>query len=338
MTDVMPGRIPPASTEDPVESDRQGIAAFNRAVGALDPAMVDVAIASAREAFGPIPAPICEVSATADLLALDLQRAVQRRVRRLYTWLGAALVVFGVTNLFEYAVVAYVVALGVLALVVYRFRRAREEDRFLDYRALAEGLRVLGWWRAAGIEASAAERYPGRHQEAIGWVRAAVAAIERAAGSSGAALPDVGRVRSRWVRDQAEYFRRKSDQVRGAARRWDRVLGVAVALSIAVAIGYAATLMLFDAAGTLAGPRFQSMLGVIAGVGVTAQAYQTKQGYAELANQFRLMHRLFEQADQDLEARPGRAREILLRLGDEALQENTEWLAYHRRHPVELVT
>src|SRR5206468_751545 len=70
----------------------------------------------------------------------------------------------------------YLGLLAVTYLTFLRVRRLGHQPRFLDYRALAEGLRVQFYWRLSGLTDSAADHYLRRQKGELDWIRAALRA------------------------------------------------------------------------------------------------------------------------------------------------------------------
>jgi hypothetical protein len=93
---------------------------------------------------------------------------------------------FALIDLDDAAVVGFVVFLAIAAWLVWGSATRRLEDRFLDSRALAEGLRVLGFWRGVGISRNVSDGYLAKHLAAVDWIRVALVLVET---ETGPALP-----------------------------------------------------------------------------------------------------------------------------------------------------
>ncbi len=62
--------------------------------------------------------------------------------------------------------------LTAIAMLIYRRAKRRDyQNRYQDYRGLAEGLRVQFFWRLAGVDECVADHYLGRHRHELQWIR-----------------------------------------------------------------------------------------------------------------------------------------------------------------------
>ena len=137
-------------------------------------------------------------------------------------------------------------------VVVLANRRAWHR-KYLDYRALAEGLRVQGYWYRVGLSLTgdaefARDNFLQKQDVELSWVRD----VMRSVGVEAALSPHpvspqaLGQVIREWVGDaqhggQVEYYRRKAAQ-RARTHRLTELLGSA---SLCVGIGISIVLALF---------------------------------------------------------------------------------------------
>jgi hypothetical protein len=113
-------------------------------------------------------------------------------------------------------VVFLVASVGCWALS-FRFKW---QDKYQDYRALAEGLRVQFFWRLAGLKSSVSDYYLSKQKSELEWVRRAINNCELVSrlaepdhhsppsGQSAAARSQKAQelVRRHWVENQAAFF------------------------------------------------------------------------------------------------------------------------------------
>ncbi len=154
--------------------------------------------------------------AAADLYARHYQRTT-RLVLRL-TLLFAALLALT----FElYAEVlpwralpmSYLAAFASLTVILLWQRKRDVQGRYLDYRALAEGLRVQFYWRLAGLPDSASSSYLRKQLDELRWIREALRAAA-ALPPPQAAHPELAL--KYWVGGQATYY---ADRARSQRHR-----------------------------------------------------------------------------------------------------------------------
>jgi hypothetical protein len=306
--------------------------------GAAAELLPDIAAASAGERT------LASAFATADLLARHYQRLTRGVLR--FTLLFAALLAL----IFElYAEVlpwralpaGYLAAFASLtALLLWQGRRD-VQGRYLDYRALAEGLRVQFYWRLAGLPDSASSSYLRKQLDELRWIREALRAA--------AALPPPRTAHAdlalqHWVGGQAAYYADRAQSQRRRLHLFER------GSRLFMGAGLAATALLvvfWSRLETL--PVWHRWLVVLMGfapigaalwetyaerLGLRAQVNQ----YARFAGIFRRARRFAERLERD-PSRHDRQHALiaLLReLGREALMENGDWVLLLRERPIVL--
>jgi hypothetical protein len=219
---------------------------------------------------------------------------------------------------------------------------ARLQSKHLDYRALAEGLRVQYFWRLAGLDDSAADHYLQRQKGELSWIREALRACHltcrmptRHGASTSEEVPQrMHEVRRGWIQDQLAFFQRtarRNDRMArrlGGASKWLLRAGLALAAINAMLVPGAALIVLTGMA-----PVAAALLHV----------YNRHRALAEDARRYASMSALWTAADlvmnrllraEDLPA----CLEVVRELGRETLAENGEWLLLHRQRPLEVPT
>lgn len=285
----------------------------------------------------------------ADGLAIHYQRRVNLSLRATY---GLAVVMGLVFLLYsEYYDQRYLV-LGFLALffsgVALHIIGANRDwhRKYLDYRALAEGLRVQLFWNLSGVVDSgsvdfAYDNFLQKQDVDLGWIRHVMrlASLQRDRGRT----PDpawVSWVVAQWVGEpvqgqgQLAYYSRK--QLANTSRyRRTRILG-----SLSLWIGILIAVLLFFLGGEELAEQRQVLLilmGVLPLVAGIWDAYSHKKAEKELIKQYRFMHLVFSKARRLLDESNDIVfqRLVLKALGQAALDEGAEWLLMHRERPPE---
>jgi len=110
----------------------------------------------------------------------------------------------------QWMVLAYLVAL-LAAFAVHRwaFGYLRCDERYLDYRALAEGLRVQLFWLIAGQETKVSDHYLLHQATELGWIRVTLRNIALMTSPSADAHNELAwfsEIRQRWLENQRNYF------------------------------------------------------------------------------------------------------------------------------------
>jgi len=282
--------------------------------------------------------------ATADLLARHYQRLTRAVLR--FTLLFAALLALT----FElYAEVlplralpaGYLAAFASLtALLIWQGRRD-VQGRYLDYRALAEGMRVQFYWRLAGLPDSASSSYLRKQLDELRWIREALRAA--------AALPPPATAHPElalqyWIGGQASYYADRAHSQRKRMHLYER------GSQLFMGAGLLATALLvvfWNRLETL--PLWHHWLVVLMGFAPIGAAlwetYSERLGLRAQVNQYARFAGIFRRARRfadRLDRHPTRhdrhqALVALLReLGREALMENGDWVLLLRERPIVL--
>jgi hypothetical protein len=215
------------------------------------------------------------------------------------------------------------------------------DNKYFDYRALAEGLRVQIFWRIAGLRDSVADHYLRKQRNELDWIRNAIRAgrILVATGedaripelSSGKMGEQLRLVLRNWVMDQVEYFQRAALGPDKANHRM-KILGHGLYL-VSLALAFLKVRYPFPDKLTIVMPL---ILAIAALVGVYAKIM----AFSEHAKRYRWMNMLYENARCSLNrlmkaGRYAEAQNLLRELGREALIENSDWVLLHRDRPLE---
>ena len=269
-----------------------------------------------------------------------------------------ALALFAVAafNLVSNTPLASWVYLGVtlaMLILTIRIRLFSVDNRFLEYRCLAEAMRTLFFWRSAGIARPVWLAYLSRQAGVVHWIRHAVRTVEfcqdcrlsqlKAGGL--AVLPGVPFVKTAWVEDQGKWFLKKELQHAQSVRIWKWIERGAIITSFIVATALA-LLALGDlwnsyvVASKNYGDPWQVGLGFFAAGGLAARGYLSRRAHLELTKQYASQRQIFETASRMLDDPKSdwKPEEILEKLGDEALQEQSEWVWLRHTKPFEVPT
>jgi hypothetical protein len=256
----------------------------------------------------------------------------------------------GLTGLQAFFMIGCPLLMG-LAVLIHRGARARNyQDKYQDYRGLAEGLRVQFFWRMAGIDQCVADHYLGRHRWELDWVRnacrASLTAAEYPLGKMDPAIARI--VGARWIDDQCHYFERAT---RAQSRRLvglERIVTLFFRLSVLVMAGIAGLLAIgwFHPFPTVtymleeSEPYYGLALLVITMTAVVAGLIHNYIVTLALPTQVRMysrMTRLYRRHGLRFATAQGDDRLAdLFTLGCEALSENGAWVTTHRDRPLEV--
>lgn len=288
----------------------------------------------------------------ADWLAEHFHRRVLLALRGIHVLaalMGIAFVAYAHLpgNLFNLdPLIDVFVALFAAGVLLDRLDKKREWHRkYIDYRALAEGLRVQRYWSRAGVSAGdstafAHDDFLHKQDVEIGWIRNVMRAASLQATVSGDSGPmALGAVIDDWIGapddgGQLGYYARKSverSRMHHAARRVVLVcLWTGMAFGAVLAVFHRALAPDVDAV-------LVAVMGMLAIIAAARESYSYRKADKELVEQYRCMRDLFAAARRAVDGQPDpRAqRNVLRALGQAALAEHAQWALMHRARPLE---
>jgi hypothetical protein len=249
---------------------------------------------------------------------------------------------------------------GILTTVVLYIlaRKYNYENRYQDYRALAEGLRVQEAWFGAGLSDDSVDAsYLRMQQSELQWIKMALSCTylltrDEAAEAQGTPAEPVCR---EWIEGQWSFFKKQR------AKQLARQSLVTLMRNITLGIGFlffagASLLQLVSLPsfpghdGALAGlltwtqehlPLIQTAqtvpIAIAALVGSLLWQYAEKRSYGSNASRYQRMFVVFDRARERLRESGDNveaARGIVRKLGQESLIEHADWLLVRRDHPI----
>jgi len=308
---------------------------------------IDDGTSAAHDATPAQPSPAALFRA-ADWLAIHFQKRVLLAMRVIYLVafvMGVAFTMYD--NLPEQDEMLFVfLFLFATGIVVSAIARRRGWHRkYLDYRALAEGLRVQCYWRRAGISLTgdpefARDSLMQKQDIELGWVRN----VMRSAGLFAQAWPErqdetaLRGVIDEWVGDATHgelgYYRVRTEQ-RERSHRINEAIGAMCLLAgifISVVLAVLVHRLSVDAKNNLI-----VVMAVFSIFAAVREAYSFRKADRELIRQYRFMERVFGNARTALDKAEDadEQREILRALGEASLAEHVEWAVMHRQRPLE---
>jgi len=341
---------------------------FNRDIAEIGPRVADGRETSKGYLFpaeeqAALPKPLeflLDRFALADQLAQWWQR-ISGRV--LLAILG---LIFLTVTLFEcYAHVApgrvslllgYPLLFGIGLLVVWQVRQWRVYNRYLDYRALAEAMRVHLFWKIALLPESAADYYLRNSRGQLDWIRAALRNWTVQSGEHDCRIacprnspPDAAtllQVRSRWMEDQRRFFEKSTGRDRHNAHLCHQSARWFLGISLAATVVQSCRLLWAWNQGEPLGHDglTHALIMVVAMGGVLAglcHEYLEKRLFEKQARSYGWMASLYGTALRRFDplvkkGELAKAQSLIRELGREALAENADWVIYHREREPEM--
>jgi len=309
----------------------------------------------------------CRLYAIADALAQGWQIQFARDWFHIYVWALFAFLCFvffaNVGAFSNLLLILYVLGFLGIVFVVARAHVERHQGRFLDYRALAEALRVAMYWRILGIASpngdarnslppgvhgTIADAYPIKQPSELAWVKIALRALELIEPGDGATvkgqLDATGHAVARhgWVQGQYAYFRTRGYRLK---RHADIISAHGLMLAASAPLVIVPIVLAFTSpapVGTESALRTILLIasGLLPGIGSIMNEYSERIALAARARQYDRMRMLFERAGELLpeqieQSNAALTRAIYLELGQEAMRESAEWVSTYRQRPIQ---
>jgi hypothetical protein len=281
---------------------------------------------------------------SADILASYFQKFTYRTFVAIFTCVFAAAFFFDIyAHVFDTKVIlsAYLSSL-LLAFLWYRTAKRKEyQTKYLDYRSLAEGLRVQFFWEYAGIRDSAGDYYLRKQKSELDWIRYALRTVAipsedisftRRDQVSESQYDRFGLILIHWVKDQAGYF------PRAMKRDHKKLYKLELAINFFFTLGIALAMLQLSAEP-------QHFLTVAIGLAPIIAAllggYIERNALLGHIKQYERMGNLFSHAHFWLgklmtDGKRHEVLEFIVELGKEALSENGDWMLLHRERPLEV--
>ncbi len=283
----------------------------------------------------------------ADWLAIRYQKRVLFTLRA--THLCAVLTGFAYLSYTDLQrvpllIVAILGLMGTATVVSKVANRGAWHRKYLDYRTLAEGLRVQFYWAAAGVTSGnvtkfAHDNFLQMQDPDLGWIRN----VMRVAGTECDATPARDQAglefaEREWIGSEQDgqlgYYRRKVAERLARNEITQRIVRLGL---VTTAIALASLLFVGSQIPDEVGTPVAYLMGcVLLMVGVR-QSYAKSTAESELIKQYEFMQRTFHNARRRLDAAESDAdrRHILKILGDAALEEHAEWILMHRERAID---
>jgi hypothetical protein len=285
----------------------------------------------------------------ADWLAIHFRQRVVLALRA--TYIVAAMMGIAFTfyahlpgnNSLIYGFLALFATGGFVAMLA---RRRGWHRKYLDYRALAEGLRIQSCWRRAGIVASADHEFAHdnflqKQNIELGWIRN----VMRAASLYPSSHPEepgeasLREVIAEWVGEtgrsgQLHYYEAKTAEREGLHHLTETVGRISLWGGVVISVFLAVFALRLGEETKVTLVTLMAVLSIIAAV---REAYAYRKADRELMRQYCFMQRIFTSARGALDRTndPAQQRAILLALGEAALTEHAEWTLMQRERQVE---
>ena len=238
---------------------------------------------------------------------------------------------------------AMILVCGLMFLVAWlvqrRGKRSACHRRYLEYRTLAEGLRVQAFLRYAGSELLVSDILSWSEQAESGWIAAALKAAVIGAKPYG-----VHGIREPWVEQQRQYHSRAAQKAKRAFLTSNRIVKTALWISIALYLSVLVFELIWGdllpfGAGVSDADRYRMLTKLLLG-GVSAATlfisnYYGRLSLSRVTSDCEKMERFYAAVSNRID-RNGQTDDLLLLLAREELVENGNWCSYQRDNSADL--
>lgn len=307
---------------------------------------------------------IRDVFGYADALAIQNQKPVHRTIMILPISAVLAFFFFGAFDELwskSFVLLLFPVILGFGYVYFLKINKKNHETKYLDYRVLAEGLRVQFFWKYISSPENAHESYQRKYKGEVGWIAQAIrneslsVNIEQLLPNAGDKCSVLETVRIHWVEDQKTYFEKKVKKNKLESARQERTTKrffIAAFLFVLVLFVMKAVDLYKDGSFVnimdMADIKEWGIYSVILvlvdtclAIGAGYQAWVEKRAFADEVKQYQRVESLFTRGSSVIkelleENKHKEAEKVLIEIGKEALTENGDWLMLQRSRPLEM--
>jgi len=231
--------------------------------------------------------------------------------------------------------IAIVAVLGIMFLIFNFSGRWKNHKKYIENRMLAEAFRIQFFWNMSNLNEPVSKYILRVYKSELGWIKHILnsAYVFTYENNTIENLNNLMKVKTHWIENQKEYFLRKVNDYENQKKMFDIIsyvfLFIAIIVLFAIFIvnqinsehAWLKGLIIFDT--------------VVFGVFGLTKGYYEKRGYDQISNQHVLMQTIYKTADEQINAimksdlpseiKYKKIQELLLIIGEEALNENGYW-------------
>lgn len=228
-----------------------------------------------------------------------------------------------------------VVCLVLILALFYLNKYAKKEkshEKYLEYRVLAESLRVQHFISIANIKTHVSDILPWFTKTGIPWVYEVLLELPKVN------VTEKKSIINCWIRDQIEYHRQSYIKSRKQKERDDKIEKIVLIITI---IFYIATLIFelymllyspFDSvAANWNRAALKIIIGTMSAVTIFLGNYYGKMSLSSKIEEHRRMEMLYEKAKNEI-LQKGETEELIVFLAREFLIENATWYAHQKKN------
>lgn len=242
----------------------------------------------------------------------------------------------------------YPITLVITFIIFYVAQNFEFQDKHLEYRALAEGLRVMLFWRLADIRLDVSDYYLKKHFTELEWIRGVLRSvyIQNLDTETENSTPqdqlknNLKTAFKNWVENQSLYFRKSTRRDDKKVQQLERMSDILFWFGVGIAVMTVIFHHRIEEFKLLHSSIVFLMIMVIS-FAAAIKGYAEKMVLSEQVKQYERMSDLFGRASKKLKELLQfndlqQARQLSFELGKAALEENGDWVILHRAKPLEV--
>ena len=225
----------------------------------------------------------------------------------------------------------------ILSLFLIRFiaNRSQCHRKYLEYRVLAESLRVQYFLYLAGVSERVTELTPWSVRQEIPWIMEILSALPEPRPKEKESVMDC------WIKDQSSYHQLKLGQTVRKNRRDNRIATATVIVTVITylaAIGFEIYVSHHQIAidVNLVRAILKVVVGTMSAITLFTGNYYGKMSLPNIIDDHERMIALYQSVEEKILSQ-GENDELILSLARECLNENATWYAYQKKNQPDLV-
>ncbi len=207
--------------------------------------------------------------------------------------------------------------------------------KYLEYRVLAENLRVHYFLTIAGVKRHIAEIMPWYIKSSIPWIEEIINDLPKIH------LSEKQSILEYWIHDQKSYHESALEKSKSRKIRDERTTKIVIVITIAsYIIAMLFEIYMFNSAQNVDANTIRAILKIVLGtmsaITLFTGSYYGKMSLSNIIDDHKRMIILYNAAEKEIE-KNGETEELLIFLAREFLTENSAWYAYQSKNKPDIV-
>lgn len=252
--------------------------------------------------------------------------------------------------------ILYLTSIILAYILCFRNTIKDYHNKYLDYRALAEGLRVQLFWDMCGLDKDVSDYYLSMQKSEMEWIRNAIRALRIVkVNKKSATIEDIKTILDCWITAQYSYYKNAGLKNRKKLKGAELCISIFFVLNILVVsslliIEYLSPSLLDNTLFTTIWKIRQCpvsflsldkvILGLSAAIIALISTFSDKMNFSAQSKRYFKMEEMFKRAKNLLEGNIAKndiekSKKIIMEIGKQCLAENGEWVLSFRERPIE---